>query len=66
MVTSWLGALGDFTIVVFAPGSQFDLVITLDVEGCKNSSLNISTRMANGSAEMVPTKMTLLAHIQGC
>ena len=66
MVTTCLGALGNLTIIVFAPGSYFDRVITIGVEGCEISSLNASMRVANGSADMISTKMTLLAHNQGC
>ena len=66
MVTSCLGAHGNLTIIVFAAGSYFDRAITVGAEGCENSSLNASMRVANGSAELISTKMTLLAHNEGC
>ena len=60
MVTSCLGALGNLTIIVFAPGSYFDRVLTIGDEGCENSSLNASMRVANGSADIISTRMILL------
>ena len=65
MVTSCLGALGNLTIVVFAPGSYFDRVITLDVEGCKSSSLNASIRVGNGNAGMILTLLVQELILQG-
>ena len=57
------GALGNLTIIIFAPGSDFDRAITFGVEGCELSALDTDRRLANESAEM---KVTLIALGHGC
>lgn len=55
---SRLGALGNLTIVIFAPGSYFDRVITSGIEGCELFAFNAGRSVANGSAEMTLANVT--------
>ena len=57
------GELEHLSIIIFAPGSNFDRAITFGVEGCDLSALDTGRSVANESAEMI---VTLIALGHGC
>ncbi len=64
--TNHTGALENLTIVVFAPGSDFDRAIAFGAEGCELFAFNASRSAVVESAEMVLVNLTLLAQAHSC
>ena len=63
---SRLGALGKLTIIVFAPGSDFDRALNFGVERCELFAFNTSTSVANRSAEAMLANSKPLARGHRC
>ena len=55
---SRVGALGNLTIFIFAPGSYFDRVLNSGIGGGELVAFNASRSVENGSAEMTLVNLT--------